>query len=270
MIIDALDESQEEISDFYGDLLSSLWFERSWVLQEAVLATNEPMLFVGRHSVKLIALLDLFKMLIGPSIPSHIRNQMQSLGPRIRLYHGPRKVVKSGDFYIRSPAERLSLLLKLTQECKATLPHDNIYALLPIVNPHGSTLPRDFVVDYSLPYEQTYFRFAKEILRSTGDLFPLATSQNPMRNVLTWVPDFQPSIIFGSVPPRGEVLIEGDRLHVKGIKVGTIGSIYGPDVSPTGIRLPFIYHSRQLFEDYEDEVLLPATIARNCDVNLIF
>ena len=121
-------------------LLHRPWFERVWVLQEA-LSCNRVQLQCGRDSVPWV---DVRKALLV------LRQKTSVLPPEIRD-----RLFTYGRGLMAPPLASLEHLLLWTRNQKCTEPQDRIYGILGLLDPK---IVAKIEVDYSIPVWMTYLR----------------------------------------------------------------------------------------------------------------
>jgi hypothetical protein len=163
------------------------WFQRVWVIQEVVNASNLEIL-CGDQTLSWEDIVDAARCITDSTMyattdTAHICQNVCSIDQYRRVLHrGSGKM------------EHLSLLSVLhgSRRCDATDLRDKIYGLYPLVEPQHE-LPSP---DYSRPIDQIYRETAAYIIRTTGRLDVLGfagAARHPATrhlNLPSWVPDW--------------------------------------------------------------------------------
>ncbi|KAF3348426.1 hypothetical protein VD0002_g9791 [Verticillium dahliae] len=205
------------------------WFDRTWVIQEAVLAQAQPQVLFGRHVFGMGGLVALWFLLDIEKSAFHwvwedvyLRWQMygrvwwarQQRQLRLAAAEAAATAdtVESAERIVAS--ELLDLFIAFGS-LEASLPADKIYALLALV-PYKS-LPPHLTPNYDLPFRTVYHDYAQFVLQHTGNINIIAYFPPLGGDAPSWVPDFREQI-------------ENDRS----------GDSKGPghvDISPDGLEL---------------------------------
>ncbi|KAK8024469.1 Heterokaryon incompatibility protein [Apiospora rasikravindrae] len=191
-------------SECFIKLLQRPYWDRMWVLQEAILAKNLT-LQCGRKSTNW----NFFHNLVftSPRLarglcssgqlnlgrPFILSNQLQerisNLLPFLYLQSNTQFAEKLG-------SKSLATFLSMTAGSQASDPHDKIYGLLGLL-PQGSTLRTQFYPNYSLSAKRLFIEVAKYFLDTTKSLGVLTArplKKNPtaasMIDLPSWVPDW--------------------------------------------------------------------------------
>ncbi|KAF2005453.1 hypothetical protein P154DRAFT_483433 [Amniculicola lignicola CBS 123094] len=140
----------------------------------------------------------------------------------------------------------LTHLIKATSRLKATDSRDKIYAFVGMAQDKYQSFP----VDYSKPLRNVLTDFVKFMVKADGNLDILLGNRfQTKRDEPSWTPElFQPE--HGWVPGFAQFRADGgtpltvdfeegnDSLRVKGILVGEVKKVIGPEVLPeSGIRM---------------------------------
>ncbi|KAM0282838.1 hypothetical protein ACHAQH_002842 [Verticillium albo-atrum] len=223
------------------------WFDRTWVIQEAVLAHSQPQVLFGRHVFGMGGLVALWFLIDIEESPFHwvwedvyLRWQMygrvwwarqqRQLRLAVAKAAAAADTVESAEKIVA--AELLDLFIAFGS-LEASLPADKIYALLALV-PYKS-LPRHLTPNYDLPFEIVYHEYAQFVLQHTGNInliayFPPLGGDSP-----SWVPDFREQIEndrSGDSQGPGHVDISPDGLELT-VQAYDLGECVGVTTRPT-------------------------------------
>ncbi|KAI4282890.1 MAG: hypothetical protein L6R38_002584 [Xanthoria sp. 2 TBL-2021] len=168
----------------FFDLLERPWFTRTWIVQEAVMA-SKAVLLCGTKSVPWIDFLDAFAYSIKqPSL-------MNILTPETLAYAlgllSACRAVQGG------PGQRLLDLLLQHRQCGASDSRDKVFALCGLANDTGSNR-LDVKPDYRRNKVEVYTDVAKSILLRSGDLdllsVPRHSTASTVIDLPSWAPDW--------------------------------------------------------------------------------
>jgi hypothetical protein len=268
----------QNIGTFYKLCKVRPWFKRTWIVQEVIASSKDPVLYSGRHRVELSELVRLYGLLIRENTPlvSTIVGRSGSQLQRLSRIRNSFSLVKSEDgsrnltlqHSSGNPAAFLASLLIHFGGSKSTDPRDQIYGLLALSRAAGS-LPSHLDVDYRLNYEEIYHRYATFLIQETQSLGLINCRRNLLTGVPTWVPDFRHiwaisfSTLHPSQPPRGagrvSISDEGRILQVKGYIVGRCVKFVpsGSDVLPSENAIPEALTRRLRL--VQEEIIQPAS-----------
>jgi hypothetical protein len=168
----------------FFELLGAPWFTRTWIVQEAAMASNA-VLLCGTKSVLWVDFLDAFAYSIKqPGLMNYLTPDtiVYALG----LLSACRAVQ-------RGPGQRLLDLLLQHRHCGSSDPRDKVFALCGLANDSGPNR-LDVKPDYRRNKVETYTDVAKSILLKYRNL-DLLSVPHPSRpstvvDVPSWVPDW--------------------------------------------------------------------------------
>ena len=161
-----------------SSLLHRSWFERVWVLQEALLS-NRVMLQCGRDSIPWV---NLRKALLV------LRQKTCVLPPEIRD-----RLFTYGRGLMAPPLASLEHILLWTRNQKCTDPHDRIYGILGLLDPR---IVAKIEVDYTIPVWKTYSRLVlaeKEVYQKLNMLNHCNITTR-CEGCPSWVPNWDQTI----------------------------------------------------------------------------
>lgn len=189
------------------------WFNRLWVFQELVLA-SEAQFLCGSYAVSAQKFGAICLFVTGADRDSDYRDETSGyhldasnrlIGLRVWLLWAHR----DQDEWTRRTAEKhfqLMTLLKATRDREATEPSDKVFALLGLANDADLIGVRP---DYRLHFRQVFALTMRSLINHRRDLIPLrlvevlpGTSDDPStcRTLPSWVPDFRynktPNLLF--------------------------------------------------------------------------
>ncbi|MCJ1239744.1 hypothetical protein MMC14_007742 [Varicellaria rhodocarpa] len=220
-------------------LLQRAWFYRIWVLQEAVLAPEDPTTLYGEKSITWddfwSALLSIWKLAQEAVVQErHLLNGLSSVTFIAQL----RFDWKRGE---GSLSDVLSIVAR-SRVRETTDPRDKIYGLLGLLKPEVLLDAGGFAVDYNKSVELVYEEFAVWFMDSTKSLDVLNYSYNAAStlSLSSWVPDWSiptaaslcwdapPSLYntSGNHPFRFRYVPSSlHRLHLTGLEIDTVKSV---------------------------------------------
>ncbi|KAH7313216.1 heterokaryon incompatibility protein-domain-containing protein [Rhexocercosporidium sp. MPI-PUGE-AT-0058] len=218
----------------------------------------------------------------GIPVPSHIRKILPLMGAH-RMIQVSLKSMWNVD------EKNILTVLHSTQDTKCLDPRDRLYAILGIVEDK-----EDIEIDYSIPVEQVYRKWAEKRIRRTNilDVLSACADSNRLGDLPSWVPDLRrpfgqdkPLWIFSHITgnrtrsiPRLErerkcsdlrISQDGLALSVQGHQYGsitylsTVGDVVSSLKDPTDLQVRL----RNILVEMEGELIkLPGfTPAYGCD-----
>ncbi|CAJ0550831.1 Ff.00g107610.m01.CDS01 [Fusarium sp. VM40] len=221
------------------------WFRRIWILQEAVLAKQQPLLLCGRHDLGYEIFFKTWVFMLDPSHDGQLLHTFMAENPvrfkAIELAYkkilDERLKIGQGDAETnfnqqRQCAVELLQLLNEATELEATVAHDRLYALLGLLS--CDPLPKALQPDYAKPFETLCHELVMFILAQTQDIrvLNLGTLGN-LAGVPSWTPDLRNSwmamVNLTSCPGKCfNVSEDGKTLTMPAIVLGRCVSVYGP------------------------------------------
>ena len=229
------------------ELLQSSWFNRVWVLQEAVLAPQDLTVLCGENSIGWedfwSALLSIWKLKREPVVQeSHLLHGLGSVTFIAQLRYDWQR--GEGSIF-----DLLSLVAR-SRVRQTTDPRDKVYGLLGLLNPElllqnnfGSISDSvfAFTVDYSKSVEQIYEEFAVWCMTAGKSLDILNYSYNAASSLRlpSWVPDWSipttsslswdasPSMYNagGSRPFHLRCIPSHHQIYLTGLQIDTVKSV---------------------------------------------
>ncbi|KAI1377774.1 HET-domain-containing protein [Hypoxylon crocopeplum] len=269
-------DSYDAIIQIAANILQRPWFQRVWTIQEACLDAY-PNIYVGRHSVHLAKLIDIWKILALEHrflLLCSGSARMVALNRLDRLYRSSLFDWDDNPSKLEM-AEVLAVLLRTTGKKSSTDPRDQLYGLLGLVKHlKEGELPEELAPDYRLSYEYVYWNYATFLFQSVGDLGLLDCGRNELQHVPSWVPDFR-YLSHRSDPSQGaSIRISSNRrfLYLQGCMLGTfhgfIPSCVSKDIWPTAKAVPSGLSTR--LREFEEKVLKPSADIRGITVEEAF
>lgn len=230
-------------------LLLRPWFTRLWVVQEIALPSREPPLFfAGRNRFSLRGIyfsscyLDRSRgMDFTPVL------WVARLWGRNNLFllphmHQPRSIsTASGaegldlSLFPSSFNCRFLLVQSLLKGFKASRPHDYVYAILGLCDPHA--LPPTLAPEYGKPFPEVCRDYAVATIKATGSLRVLAREKNGLVGVPSWVPDFSADsadrlrlfLLKCLLDTTTKFSVDQTRMLIEAYEVGTCATICSTD-----------------------------------------
>jgi len=134
------------------------------------------------------------------------------------------------EFQTYSPAEQLIQVYEGTSMRKCSVPHDQVYGMLSMVN--FRKLPEELMPNYNTPFGDVFWQYTKYIIAETGDLRIIQCVHNELVGYPSWVPNLRFNGDL-NVSIRSPVIISGNgrRLIVQGSKLGTVLATLHPSGS---------------------------------------
>ncbi|KAM0335600.1 hypothetical protein ACHAQA_000648 [Verticillium albo-atrum] len=259
------------------------WFDRTWVIQEAVLAHAQPQVLFGRHVFGMGGLIALWFLLDIERSPFdwvwedvYLRWQMYgrvwwARQQRKRRMAAAKAAAKAGtvEEAEKIVATELLDLFIAFGALEASLPADKIYALLALTP--QKNLPEHLTPNYDLPFETVYHDYAQFVLKHTGNINLIAFFPPLGRGAPSWVPDFRDQIEndrSGDSMGPGHVDISPDGLELT-VQAYDLGVCAGVTTRPTegveyGIRnyLTRVPDMRAMVVQLEKEIITRAAELR--------
>jgi hypothetical protein len=259
-----------------NSLMTNPWFERTWVIQEFVLSRNSPIILLGDCPLDCFRLFDLgWCISHNPSTMSSathaayrsIENNLFKLFNLMKTYQCRRESgvsFETREFSLLSPAHKLLSLLKLFFDKQSTIPHDNVYGMLGLLD---DPLPEYLKPDYKLPFERVCQDYARFIIEATQNLEVIEAHKSELKACPSWVPDFRYLTTmreFHTASTTGTVRFSADsqQLTVEGIPIGRV-----LDCSCNHPRANFPFGHLHLINDF---ILVGSARLTQCPVEAVF
>ncbi|KAM0207941.1 hypothetical protein ACHAQD_011808 [Fusarium lateritium] len=231
------------------------WFRRIWILQEAALAKQQPLLLCGRYDLGYEIFFKTWVFMLDPSHDGQLLHTFMAENPvrfkAIELVY--KKILderqksqaeaKHGTDQQKQCAVELLTLLNETTELEATVAHDRLYALLGLLS--CNPLPSALQPDYTKPFANLCHELVMFILAKTQDVrvLNLGTLGN-LNGVPSWTPDLRNSwmarVNLTACPVKCfHVSEDAETLTMPVIVLGRCVSVYGPaQPDPTTGEMP--------------------------------
>ncbi|KAL3301107.1 het-6-heterokaryon incompatibility protein [Colletotrichum asianum] len=265
----------EELSQLLVLLTHHPWFDRTWTVQEAVLARKSPVfLHTFEHSIGTATLDWLDELARGVNYAGGSVD-LQDLVRMRKWVDNPRR---SADLRVRNPGSMLLVLLRFTDLRTSSIPHDRIYGLYGLLQVVNIKFP-DFqlpVVDYSLPYGQLFTDITKLIIEHTRNPSVVTTASVGRRvpGTPTWVSDFfhchGPSTRVGLLDPWDcpEISDDGQILKI----TANITDFCEVTLPALGDDFDCSDHNQVLarIEDIERAIIRPIAVRRSLDSDVLW
>ncbi|KAI1123860.1 heterokaryon incompatibility protein-domain-containing protein [Nemania abortiva] len=235
-----LDEAEKETMDIWPLMSRRPWFTRIWTVQEFCLAGDSSIFYAGAHSMTVGALKLWGNAGLASSSTSRNKTEMRTMFGRRMWFQDQLSLSAT---YSGGAFNVVSALLELIVRtgCVTTsVPHDRIYGLLALATQAPSAhcnLPEELQPNYLLSYESVCTTYAQFIISRTGDLRILLCSQNNLRGVPSWIPDFRylgmiHTLDNPGTPSMASLSSDRNRLTVQGSLIGQCLK-YIPPWNPT-------------------------------------
>jgi hypothetical protein len=243
------------------------WTFRIWVVQEACLSKEPPVMYAGRHHTTLTHYAKAYDVLnascqdyemsrhsLSAKVIVSIRIRIQLELRLLEVYRNQTEVDASGETLsvdkplpgallpkpagipqlpdgYRSAADFLVDLLTRTTDRDSSVPHDRVYGLLGLAGIMKSNpLPSALTADYRLPFSKVCHQYASALIQATKDLRLMVCVHRDISGVPSWVPDFRYLELGVQKKDHGiraEVSADGASLSVYGVVIGTCHSSLG-------------------------------------------
>ncbi|SPJ71907.1 related to het-6 - heterokaryon incompatibility protein [Fusarium torulosum] len=220
------------------------WFRRIWILQEAVLAQQQPLLLCGRHDLGYEIFFKTWVLMLDPSHDGQLLHTFMAENPVrfkaielvykkiLHARHKSQGEAKRDVDQQRQCAVELLELLNETTDLEATVAHDRLYALLGLLS--CNPLPNALQPDYTKPFATLCHELVMFILAQSQDIrvLNLGTLGN-LTGVPSWTPDLRNSwmarVNIATCPGKSfHVSEDGQTLTMPTIVLGRCVSVYGP------------------------------------------
>ncbi|KIM98517.1 hypothetical protein OIDMADRAFT_31305 [Oidiodendron maius Zn] len=172
-------------------LLSKPWFSRIWVIQEAVLSINTPLLV---HGFKIQSWNHLLWAVLWMGQKIYAANSLGLVATHILPLRNIFTIWNS------TRPWGLQALLVASNSCIATDPRDKVFALLGLSAEaqDETSLPPQLIPNYKKPVQQVYLDVTSYIISATRDLILLSLINNDLNlscshggvAIPSWVPQF--------------------------------------------------------------------------------
>ncbi|KAL9622065.1 MAG: hypothetical protein Q9160_003564 [Pyrenula sp. 1 TL-2023] len=196
------------LSQVLGNMFSSSWFTRVWVVQEFASARSSRM-YYGLQSVSTDLVEDcvkIFRALADDKL-LHLGLGTNSARSVPRLIDKAYQLFQVRQEITRSSVRKFSDLLARTAHCEASDPRDKVFALLGMRTDETQI---SIMSDYETSVVEVYKAMFRKLLEAEKDLSLLYrlrawdNSQVRINGLPTWVPDFGKSDPIDSIANRWE------------------------------------------------------------------
>lgn len=219
-IIRRLRTKRHDLFYVYACIAVSDWFNRLWIAQEYFLSPLAPCALVGGWIFELDHLLDIATAFreAEPMAGVFWKGAGESMAA---LFKG-RAQIRSIDYRELPLADQILHLLNMTLAGKCTVPHDNVYGILGLID--LKSLPKSLLPDYELPFAQVCKEYTKFVIEGAGDLSILVCHENQLEGVPSWVPDLRYGVIREKKSTHCSVSFsaDGSRMTVQGVQIARI------------------------------------------------
>lgn len=217
----------------YADIFGhSPWFERGWVMQEAVLSPDLRLLIgSGTVDLKCISRSSIFCAFSGLAVSRvNLSGQLSLKAGRIRRLRD------------RQEPRELRQLLRIFRECETTDPRDKIYSLLGLADDLTIAAPKP---DYNQSEENVFSSYARYLIQqqhqtSLDILIDAGIARGSTLILGTWVPRWdesqqppllRPPIYFDASGSKKSTFSYGSNssLLVRGVLYDKVGQVEPPD-----------------------------------------
>ena len=236
-------EDRDRLANELLGIMRRPWFSRIWTVQEAVLATSDPLMVLGGLVAPARALSIGMTMLM-------LHNQETRLIHASHAYSGlriidimraaeRRRPRDDSDRTMSAFAQGLYRAISLTASSYAcTVPHDMIYGLLGLACP-PLHLPDRLTPAYDISFQDSYREYTRFLIEAAGELVVLEKCLGNFPDQPSWVADFRQQIpLFLSIStqtspsPLVSFTHAGRRLTVQGTVSGKVLMVHSsqPDL----------------------------------------
>jgi len=186
ILMDSVEGSEQHIWAQLARLFNRTWFERLWIIQELG-AAREPIVLCGGNAISWRSLerAAAWILRLGSDLPPSQR--ILKILPRLgahRVYQVSPQSMSNVD------TGNILTVLHNTQEAECTDPRDRLFAILGVVED-----TEDVDIDYSVPVQEVYRKWAERRMRRKGCLDVLGACADSSRSgdLPSWVPDLRRS-----------------------------------------------------------------------------
>ncbi|RAK98188.1 HET domain-containing protein [Aspergillus ibericus CBS 121593] len=269
---DANSEVWSETLAVLGHIADSPWWQRVWVVEEAILSQTATVIYgevvapldiVERGGSMIHVHMERCCRDFYRSLPNSLQSHLLAIGQHTSALEILRK---EWGYYADKEAERLQRFLEMTRTRGAYDGRDKIYSLLGLTRDCSERL---FIVpDYTVPVSEVYIQMAWQIIRQANTLEILATVERKVPNseIPTWCPDWRSrgngeerdlwvhsrSWKFNAGPSNGRVADLHNRvLAVRGVHVDVVAKTAPPlsQDEPLAPRLDEFAHMARYYAD---------------------
>jgi len=214
------------------------WFSRVWVIQEASLARNDPVVMAGEAQCHFRGLVNLWYHL-GRKCNSTVRALLTTTA-QIPAFDALRDWCQEEARWFLSPAVQLNKILPNVMNFKSEKPHDQIYGVLGLLGTESR--PEWLRVDYKQLPQKLFWEVTVNILSDTGDLAIInRTRSGGQLGVPSWVPNFEDTIFGPNLPggpyrSRRSIAFSPDRkiMMAEGVLLGHCVAVSVPQAPRVG------------------------------------
>ena len=191
-------EDRDRLANELLGIMRRPWFSRIWTVQEAVLATSDPLMVLGglvaparalSIGMTMLMLHNQETRLIHASHASHAYSGLRIID--IMRAAERRRPRDDSDRTMSAFAQRLYRAISLTASSYAcTVPHDMIYGLLGLACP-PSHLPDRLTPAYDISFQDLYREYTRFLIEAAGELVVLEKCLGNFPDQPSWVADFR-------------------------------------------------------------------------------
>ena len=261
---DRLREQGQRLRPAFKDLWEQPWFTRMWVVQEAILAQKDPVVYFGRNKMQLRAMgiFDMFTFELLERKDQLALMEITSISERYKNWNLQDANQATLEQRVAGMLEQSLTHLVGRDQGRA---HDRVYGLLGLAGGVArGPLPQELMPDYDLPLGTVFHQYVCFIIRHTGSLslLPCFTRDLP-GTVPSWVPDLRnlntqfrnPTGLVSLSDDNKEMTVEGSALGVVKAQVPP----WDPETDPSadnGAWTPIVQDRKAAMEEI---IFRPAT-----------
>ncbi|KAK5664006.1 hypothetical protein OQA88_220 [Cercophora sp. LCS_1] len=219
----------EELAVTFLSLFQRTWFSRIWVVQEAALASGEPVVIAGSVVCRLADLFTARTIMSYETRDIHL-GEAQIVAQSIK---NPRHATRYSSSE-RNTVDNLNELLRhFDARYQASIPHDMLYGLLGLAKTPGSGIPAQLRPDYAQEFPLVCWHYAAALIGATGDPSCIMRTSGSLPYAPSWVPDFrcplsQSKARLPTTDLGAKVSKDGLRLTIRGGRRSIVTKVYNP------------------------------------------
>lgn len=233
-------EMSPELDYVLLNLLRRPWFYRMWIIQEVAYHSFNSFILCENLRIQLAVLWGLYRVFKsdrqGNRAWVFVHDSSIEQLHAVQTWVREKNPVQSKIPDSRAFAKDLLWLLHQARQFEASDPHDNVYALLSLIE--APYLPWNLMPDYTIPAESVFHAYNRFLLEETGDLTILEARALSTSTTPSWVVGMKlrfPSLEQARSPGKVRFSADGLQMQVVGFRWGQIiqkGGRYVVDYVP--------------------------------------